>query len=58
MYRIMAMEVSKNISRGLHKNGRSIREMLLKSSSLNATFNNLREQYPMSPLDEVGVFKK
>ena len=54
----MAMEVSKNISRGLHKNGRSIREMLLKSSSLNATVNNLREQYPMSPLDEVGVLKK
>ena len=47
----MAMEVSKTISRGLHKNGRSIREMLLKSSSLNATFNNLRET--ISPLNEV-----
>ncbi len=38
----MAMEVSKTISKGLHKNGGSIRDMLLKSNAVNNTFNELQ----------------
>jgi len=40
--RVMAMEVSKTIFKGLHKNGGSIREMLLKSSAVNSTFNEIQ----------------
>ena len=36
------MEVSKTIFKGLHKNGGSIREMLMKSSAVNNTFNELQ----------------
>ena len=38
----MAMEVSKTIFKGLHKNGGSIRDMLLKSNAVNSTFNELQ----------------
>lgn len=38
----MAKEVSKTISRGLHKNGGSIREQLIRSSAINETFNQLQ----------------
>jgi len=38
----MAMEVSKTISKGLHKNGGSIRELLLRSSTLNEAFTKLQ----------------
>lgn len=36
--KIMAQEVSRSISKGMHKNGKSIRELLLKSNSLNEAY--------------------
>ena len=40
----MAREVSKNISRGMHKNGGSIREMLFKSNTVNQTFQEIQNK--------------
>ena len=40
----MAREVSKTISRGMHKNGGSIREMLLKSNAVNDTFSEIQNK--------------
>ena len=40
----MAREVSKTISKGMHKNGASIREMLLKSSAVNDTFTEIQNK--------------
>jgi hypothetical protein len=40
----MAKEVSKTISKGLHKNGASIREMLLKSNAVNQTYSELQNK--------------
>jgi len=44
MRKIMAREVSKNISRGMHKNGGSIREMLFKSNTVNQTFQEIQNK--------------
>ena len=40
----MAREVSKTISRGMHKNGGSIRERLFKSNAVNQTFSEIQNK--------------
>lgn len=40
----MALEISKTISKGIHKNGGSIREMLMKSSLLNQAYEKIQNK--------------
>jgi hypothetical protein len=42
--RIMAKEVSKSVYKGIHKNGGSIREMLIKSSAVNQTYAEMQSK--------------
>lgn len=44
MRKIMAREVSKTISRGMHKNGGSIRGQLFRSSAVNQTFTEIQSK--------------
>ena len=49
------MEVSKTISKGLHKNGGSIRELLLRSSTLNEAFTKLQGGISQDNVQVYGI---